>query len=178
MRSRAPDVKTYRIQLVVPCIGVVGLMFLTYVGLYGAGIIDWKLFPKVEGFRPLDRGAIGYIVIAGMGLYLLTSARIRVTLDTDGVVYRGCFRTVRLLWRDVTRMTYAPRGVDICLWTKRDYVRFGQYLSRGRDLLGTVKENVGANAPDAEIVQAQPRFLPRRRKPERGADAKVGTGQP
>lgn len=179
MKSSAPDVKTYRIELVVPCIGVVGLLFLTYVGLYGAGIIDWKLFPKVDDFRPIDRHGPGYLaVFSAMALYLLSSARIKVTVDSAGVVYRGCFRTVRLLWRDVTRMTYSPHGVDICLWTKRDYVRFGQYLSRGRELLGKVKENVGVNAPGAQIVQAQPRFLPQWRKPERGSDVKGGTGQP
>lgn len=178
MRSSAPDVKTYGIQLAVPCSGVVGLMFLTYVGLYGAGIIDWKLFPKVEEFRPLDRGAFGYIVIAGMGVYLLSSLCIKVTVTPSGLQYKRWFRTVRLLWRDVTRMTYSPHGVDICLWTKQDYVRFGEYLSRGRELLGAVKERVSANAPDAQIVQARPRFLPRWRKRERGTDAKVGTGRP
>jgi hypothetical protein len=173
--------KTYRIEPFVPCIGVLGLLFWLYVILYAAEVINWVLFSKVGDFRLrfADGGTIVFLLLmVAMCVVAVISSRIKVTLDTDGVVYRGCFRTVRLLWRDVTRMTYAPRGVDICLWTKRDYVRFGQYLSRGRDLLGTVKEDVGANAPDAEIVQAQPRFLPRWRKPERGADAKVGKGQP
>lgn len=179
MRSCAPDVRTYRILLVVPWIGVVGLLFLSYVGLYGAGIIDWKLFSKVDDFRPIDRHGPGYLAILGaMGVYLLSSLCIKVTVNESGLQYRRWFRTVRLLWCDVTRMTYAPHGIDICLWTKRDYVRFGQYLSRGRDLLAAVKERVSANASGAEIAQAKPRFLPRWRKPERGADAKVGTGQP
>ena len=169
MKSCAPAVKTYRILLVVPCIGVVGLMFLSYVALYGAGIIDWKLFPKVDDFRPIDRHGPGYLAISGaMGLYLLSSLCIKVTVTTSGLQYRRWFRTVRLLWSDVTRMTYSPQGVDICLWTKRDYVRFGEYLSRGRGLLSAVKERVSANAPDAEIVQAQPRFLPQWRRTERG----------
>lgn len=175
MRLCRSDAEGHRIQLGVPCLGVVGLLFVTYVCLYGAGIIDWKVFPNVEGFRPLDRSAPWDLIMAGMALVLLSSARIKVTVNADGVVYRGCVRTVRLQWCDVTRMTYAPHGIDICLWTKRKYVRFGQYLSRGDELLGRVKERVSAIAPGAEIVQAQPRFLPQWRKPERGADTKVET---
>ena len=164
MRSCAPDVKTYRIQFVVPCIGVVGLLFWLYVILYATEVINWVLFSKVGDFRLriTDGGTIVFLLLmVATCVAAVFSSRIRFTLDTDGVVYRGCFRTVRLLWRDVTRMTYAPRGVDICLWTKRDYVRFGRYLSRGRDLLGTVRERVSANAPGAQIVQARPRFLAR-----------------
>ena len=179
MRSCARDVHTYRILLVVPCIGIVGLLFLSYVGLYGTGIIDWKLCPKVDDFRPIDRHGPGYLAILGaMNVYLLSSLCIKVTVTTSGLEYRRWLRPARLLWRDVTRMTYSPHGVDICLWTKRDYVRFGQYLSRGCELLDTVKERVSANAPGAEIVQAQPRLLPRWQKTKRSADAKVGTGRP
>ena len=176
MSSCAPDVKTYRILPVVPSIGVVGLLFLTYVALYGAAIIDWKLFPKVEGFRPLDRAAIGYIVISGaMGVFLLSSLCIKVTVTTRGLQYKRWFRPLCLLWCDVTRMTHSPQGIDICLWTGRNYVRFGQFLSRGRELLETVKERVSTKAPGAHIVQAQPRFLPQVRKREQGADASKDT---
>jgi len=63
MRSCVPDVKIYRIQLVVPCVGVVGLMFLSYVSLYGVGIIDWRMFPKVDDFRPVDRHDLGRVAL-------------------------------------------------------------------------------------------------------------------
>ena len=181
MRSCAPDVKIFRIQLVVPGIGVVGLLFWLYVILYATEVINWVLFSMVDDFRLriTDGGTIVFLLLmVAMCVVAVFSSRIRVTLDTDGVVYRGCFRTVRLLWRDVTRMTYSPRGVDICLWAGQDYVRFGQFLSRGRELLVEVKERVSTNASSAQIVQSQPRFLPRLRKPERGTDAKVGTGKP
>ena len=92
MKSPAAEASVYVIHPAVPCVAVVGLLFFAYVALYGAGIIDWKLFPKVEGFRPLDRGAVGYIVIAGMGLYLLSSLCIKVTVTTSGLQYRRWFR--------------------------------------------------------------------------------------
>lgn len=181
MRSCAPDVRTCTILPALPLCGVAGLLAWLYVILYATKAIDWELFSKVSEYRLriAETGTIVFLLLmVGMCVSVVFTARIKVTVDMDGVVYRGCLRTVRLLWRDVTRMTYSPQGVDICLWTKRDYVRFGQYLSGGRELVGTVKERVSANAPGAEIVQAQPRFLPQWRKPERGADGKVGTGQP
>lgn len=178
MKSPPAEASVYGIHRVLPWCGVAGLLFWLYVILYATEVIDWVLFSKVSDFRMriTDGGTIVFFsVMVGMCVAVVFSARIKVTVDTDSVVYRGCFRTVRLLWRDVTRMTYSPQGVDICLWAKQDYVRFGQYLPRGRDLLGTVKERVSANAPGAEIVQAQPRFLPRWRKPERrpGGEEKV-----
>ena len=179
MKSPPAESSVYGIHPALPWCGVAGLLFWLYVILYATEVIDWILFSKVSDFR-MRIGEIGSIVfmllMVCMCVAVVFSARIKVTLDTDGVVYRGCFRTVRLLWRDVTRMTYAPQGVDICLWAKQDYVRFGQFLSRGREVLAAAKERVSANAPDAEIVQAQPRFLPRRRKPERDADSEVRTG--
>jgi len=181
MKSPPADASAYRICPVLPWCGVAGLLFWLYVILYATEVIDWVLFSKVSDFRMRieDTGTIVFLLLmVGMCVAVIFSARIKVMVDTDGVVYRGCFRTVRLLWRNVTRMTYSPQGVDICLWAKQDYVRFGQFLSRGRELLSAVKERVSANAPGAQIVQAQPRFLPRWRKTEGGADAKVRTEQP
>lgn len=181
MNAATTETTVYRVRSGLPWCGVAVLMVWVYVILYATKAIDWVLFSKVSDVRLRieETGTIVFLLLmVCMSLAVAFTARIKVTVDTDGVVYRRWFRTVRLLWCDVTRMTYAPQGVDICLWTKRDYVRFGQYLSRGRELLGAVKERVSANAPRAEIVQAQPRFLPQWRKPERDADAKVGTGQP
>ena len=170
MNSRATEASVYGIHSALPLCGVAVFLFWPYVILYATEVIDWVLFSKVSDFRMRieETGTIVFFsVMFGMCVTVVFSARIKLTVDTDGIVYRGCFRTVRLLWRDVTRMTYSQQGVDICVWTKRDYVRFGQYLPRGRELLRTVKERVSANAPDAEIVQAQPRFLPQLRKTER-----------
>ena len=164
--------ESYRVYLAVPVFGGIGLVLWLYVVLYAAGVIDWALFSKVDDFRAHigNRGAVVYFsLMLGMCIAVLFSARIQVKVTSDGVVYRGCFRTVRLLWRDVIRLTYSPRGVDICLWTTRDYIRFGQYIARGRRLLNTVQERVRANAPEAQIAQAQPRFLPQKRKRDRHA---------
>ena len=171
MKSPPAEASVYGIHPGLPWCGVACLLFWLYVILYATEVIDWVLFSKVSDFRMRieETGTIVFFsVMVGMCVAVVFSARIKITVDTDGVVYRGCFRTVRLLWCDVTRMTYSPQGVDICLWTKRDYVRFGEYLSRGRELLGTVRERVSLNAPGAQIVQARPRFLPQRRKPECG----------
>jgi len=180
MYSPRTEVSVYRLDSFVLWGGVVVLLFWLYVILYATGATDWVLFSKISDVRMriAETGTIVFLMLmVGMCVVLLFLwARIKLTLDADGVVYRGCFRTVRLRWCDVTRLKYALRGVDIWLWTKQNYVRFGQCLSRGHEVLAAVKERVSANAPDAEIVQAQPRFLPRRRKPERGADSKVRPG--
>ena len=171
MKSPPAEASVHGIHPALPWCGVTALLCWLYVILYATKAIDWMPFSKVSDIRLRieETGTIVFLsLMVGMCVAVVFTARIKVTVDTDGLVYRRWFRTVRLLWRDVTRLTYAPQGVDICLWTKRDYVRFGQYLSRARELLSAVKERVSANAPDAEIVQAQPRFLPQWRKTERG----------
>ncbi len=181
MKSRAVHPTIYRIPLAVPCCGIAGLLFWLYVILYATKVIDWVLFSKVSEFRMRieENGTIVFLLLTvGMGVYLLSSLCIKVTVTTSGLQYRRWFRPMRLFWCDVTRMTYSPHGIDICLWTKRDCIRFGKYLSRGRELLDTVRKKVSANAPGAEIVQAQPRFLPRWRKTEQSTNAKVRTGRP
>ena len=160
MKSMA-EVRTYKIWPIIPWCGAVGLAFWLYVCLYAWGLLSWILFPKVSGFRPPDSGTTLFLlVMLVLSAWLIGSARIRVVITPDWITYCGYFRITRIDWREVRRMTRHPHLVDICLWSERDYIRFGRYLGRKADLPHLVEHYVKKNAPDAQIVQARPPLLP------------------
>lgn len=145
----------FRIHWAVPCSGAVVLGFWGYVVLYAMGIVDSVLFARVVDFREHSLEPAFFVflgVMIGICAFLIITLRLRAELNEDSATYRGYFRTVTLLWRDVICVERTSDRSAVRLKTNRHCIQMGRYFARKETFFEMVFDLVRTRAPCAEVA--------------------------
>lgn len=118
------DQETYKINPLLPIVGVVGFVFWTYLWLYNIGVTSWKPFPwSKDPYLFGTWGEIVFLVLLHAGsLMLIWTIRLKVTFDRTGVWYKGLVRSFCMRWEDIVLVNVYHRGTTVHLWTKQRHL--------------------------------------------------------
>ncbi len=157
--------KEYKVTISLPLFGIGGVVFFTYVILYTADVVPWKVFPRMKDISIADdNGEFGLLVFFDVVcLFLIWAGRLKVTLDETGIMYKGVLHSLHMRWTDITRANVDPRGRTIELWTKRKHLSIPTMIFTQSDLRTTIIDCLKNNSPDVEISESPLPFWPRRR---------------
>lgn len=144
-------IQVYRAHPALPVLGIVSTLFWVYVGLLAGGWVDWAVFAALREFDLSETPTCVLLaVLLGGSLFLVATARCRLTLTQRDMTYRGLVRTVQIAWRDVVRVRQSQHLERISVWTPQSHVTVHDAFDRGCKL--AIIRSVRAAAPDAVIT--------------------------
>ena len=157
--------RTFRISLWVPLIAVVELTVVGYFTLYNAGVVEWKLLPRVGTIDLHEPDEVlGICVLFALGVLLLAFARVKVHVTDERLSYRGLILSRALEWKSVTQLNCPPYPSDLVLFTHTARISISPRMCivHEGELAEIITEHVKARAPDAIIDESRAAFWPRR----------------
>jgi len=159
----------YRVVLLIPMLGLCGIVFWAYVVLYSAGLIEWRLFSKVESFNLTDRATLLlHALFFVAGGFLLALRRVKADVTDDGIRYHGIMRSRYIRWRDVTKIAGGACANAVDLWSGDEHISLPEMFSRQAQLRDTVFERVRENSRQAEVDETYGPLRFRRRRKRKG----------
>lgn len=154
-----PSMKSrqYRVVLAIPVLGLLGIVFWGYVVLYATGVIEWKLFSKVETFELQDKAILFFHALFFAGcIFLVGLGRVKVNITNEGINYHGIVRSRYIRWSEVKRLTPAGPRRSVHVWSETRNIEIPDMFRHQKELRDTILKYVRANAPDAVIDESRP----------------------
>jgi len=145
--------RIYRMPILFPVFGVLGVLFFTYLTFLITGLVDFNIFPRVKPEKYGTNDAIFFACFACACIFLILTRRIRVYLSSEGIAYRGMLFNWSMRWEVITKVRLRGTAMGLYVYSatsKKEVLKLS-----GPDKSQLVNDlcwYVHTYAPNAEII--------------------------